>query len=524
MACEHAGVRWVAICHGDNHVHIMATLARQDGGRARLSRERVIVGEVMRWAEAARWTSDPAERAKYQLQAAPRRDRTAAKRPTRAEAEKARRNQRAEAPRVTLRRMVQAAAAGARTEAEFADRLAEVGGLIKWRTSPSTGEVTGYAAGLPGDLTAARPGSPARQLWYSGGKLAPDLTWPKLRARWSGPRLSGQAMTPGAARAVMAREVTQAARAARTEAEFAAAWPGPGCWSTGGPDRGQGRTGPARAIRADRGGPAHPDRVRGQPARPHRTGRAARLGRGRGIGPHLTLGAMRARWAAGRPGRPPGQRRRSAGRTGPPSTPTPPPSPTGQPASCAPGSPPGGPPTWRGPPPTSSPPPTRPPATRACGTRPRDSSGQPARRGAASRPAPRPATRSAPPPTCYAAASAATPSAPPRARPRGPGPRGGRAPRQQRRHHQAAAARAAAQPIQAPARAAAFRPQRPVPSVREAARRVSGPQARRGRGRSPRVPSAVQRADDGGASLLPGFRDSSRTPAVTAAYVMELPR
>jgi hypothetical protein len=106
---EHTGVRWVAICHGDNHVHVMATLARQDGGRARLSHERILLGEVMRWAEAAEWAGDPVERARYRLRPTPRRDRTAARRPTRAESEKARRNGRAEEPRVTLRRMVQAA-------------------------------------------------------------------------------------------------------------------------------------------------------------------------------------------------------------------------------------------------------------------------------------------------------------------------------------------------------------------------------------------------------------------------------
>jgi hypothetical protein len=41
---EHEGVRWVAVCHGDNHVHVVVTLARQDRGRARVSMERVRVG------------------------------------------------------------------------------------------------------------------------------------------------------------------------------------------------------------------------------------------------------------------------------------------------------------------------------------------------------------------------------------------------------------------------------------------------------------------------------------------------
>ena len=291
---EHAGVRWVAVCHGDNHVHIMATLARQDGGRARLSRERIILGEVRRWAEAAGWASGPAERARYQLQAAPRPDRTAAKRPTRAEAEKARRNKRPEVPRVTLRRAVQAASAGARTEAEFADRLAGHGVLVKWRTSPTTGEVIGYAVGLPGDLTAARLGHPARQLYYSGRELAADLTWPKLRARWAGPRLSGQAITPAVARAVMAREVTGAARLARTEEEFEAALAKAGLlvhWRAApGPETG--RPGPARAGYAvSLPGLSGPD------------GRTAWIACEQlHPGGRLALGTMRARWAEGHPG------------------------------------------------------------------------------------------------------------------------------------------------------------------------------------------------------------------------------
>ena len=324
---EHAGVRWVAVCHGDNHVHVVATLARQDGGRARLSRERVIAGQVRQWAEAGGWTTDLAERDRYQLRSAPAPDRTAARRPTRAEAEKARRNERPEAPRVTLRKMVQAAAAGARTEAEFAARLAELGALARWRTSPATGEVTGYTVGLPGDLTAARPGAPARQVWYSGRRLAPDLSWPKLAARWAGPRLSGQAMTWEAARAILAREVTRAARSARTEAEFESALARAGLlvhWRAG-PGPQADRASPAERTGADRGGPSGRTGT-GRTGPSGRTGadRSARTGyavslpglagpggqprwiAGGQLADDLALGALRKRWAAGRAGAAPG--------------------------------------------------------------------------------------------------------------------------------------------------------------------------------------------------------------------------
>ena len=45
------------------------------------------------------------------------------------------------------------------------------------------GQVTGYSVALPGDT--AKDGGP---IWYGGGKLAPDLTWPKLRQRWTAHR------------------------------------------------------------------------------------------------------------------------------------------------------------------------------------------------------------------------------------------------------------------------------------------------------------------------------------------------
>jgi hypothetical protein len=56
--------------------------------------------------------------------------------------------------------------------------------LVRKRFSArDPGQVTGYAVALPGDT--ARDGGP---VWYGGGKLAADLTWPKLRQRWIGDR------------------------------------------------------------------------------------------------------------------------------------------------------------------------------------------------------------------------------------------------------------------------------------------------------------------------------------------------
>ena len=162
-------VRWVAVRHGADHIHIVAMLARQDGGKPRLSNERYRVRGACRAAEE-----------RYGLRRTAPADRTAARCATRAEYEKAQRHNRAEPPRAVLRRAVATAAAGAASEEQFFGRLADAGVLVRKRFSTRTpGEVTGYSVALPDDVNVT--GSP---VWFSGGKLAPDLTLPKLRHRW----------------------------------------------------------------------------------------------------------------------------------------------------------------------------------------------------------------------------------------------------------------------------------------------------------------------------------------------------
>lgn len=163
-------VRWVAIRHANDHIHVVVTLARQDGRRPRIWNDYYRVREACHEVER-----------RYGLRRTAPGDRTAARRPTRAEAEKTRRRGRKEAPRVTLRRQVAIAAAGAGSEGEFFARLRAAGVLVRLRYSIRTpGQVTGYAVALSDDTT--RGGAP---VWYGGGKLAADLTLPKLRARWA---------------------------------------------------------------------------------------------------------------------------------------------------------------------------------------------------------------------------------------------------------------------------------------------------------------------------------------------------
>jgi hypothetical protein len=166
---DEAGVRWVAVRHADDHIHIVATLARQDGTRPRFWNDFYRVREACRSAEE-----------QLGLRVTPPADRTAARRPSRAETEQAARRGRDEPPRVTLRRHVCGAAAGARTEREFFDQLASAGVLIRKRYSTQRpGRVTGYAVGL-----THHRGRDGGVIWYGGGKLAADLTLPKLRGRW----------------------------------------------------------------------------------------------------------------------------------------------------------------------------------------------------------------------------------------------------------------------------------------------------------------------------------------------------
>jgi hypothetical protein len=109
---EDEAVRWVAVRHAADHIHIVAMLARQDGTRPKLWNDYYQVGKACRAAED-----------RFGLRATAPRDRTAARRPTRAESEKARRHGLREPPRVTLRRPVATAAAGASSEQQFFARL-----------------------------------------------------------------------------------------------------------------------------------------------------------------------------------------------------------------------------------------------------------------------------------------------------------------------------------------------------------------------------------------------------------------
>ncbi|MFJ1997013.1 relaxase/mobilization nuclease domain-containing protein [Streptomyces asiaticus] len=161
------GCRWVAVRHAEDHIHIAATKVRGDLRPARHWNDYLTADK-----ELAAIEKD------YGLQQVVRGDRTAAKRPTRAEQEKALRTGHQRAARERLRSTVRTAVSVATSPEEFLDILTRTDSVqVDIQYFPS-GDVRGYKVALDGDTNTA--GDP---IWHSGSKLAPDLSFPKIRER-----------------------------------------------------------------------------------------------------------------------------------------------------------------------------------------------------------------------------------------------------------------------------------------------------------------------------------------------------
>ncbi|SNT62337.1 hypothetical protein SAMN05443665_10714 [Actinomadura meyerae] len=164
--------RWIAVRHADEHIHLVAVLAREDRRNPSVHRDYFKVANACHIIEE-----------RYGLTRTTPADRTAAPRPSRAETELAHRKNWTEPPRTALRRHVATAAASTESEDDFFTALREAGVLVKTRQSARTpGEITGYAVALPHHAN-----QDGQQVWFSGGKLAANLTLPKLRHRWGSP-------------------------------------------------------------------------------------------------------------------------------------------------------------------------------------------------------------------------------------------------------------------------------------------------------------------------------------------------
>ncbi|SDN13477.1 hypothetical protein SAMN04488074_1369 [Lentzea albidocapillata subsp. violacea] len=178
-----AAVPWVAVRHGlssqgNDHIHLVATLVREDG---RIPDMR---GDYRKWSEIAATVDE-----RYNLVHSRTRHKGAGMSGlTRGEMAKAEREGRHETPRRTLARKVRAAATGARDEADFIRRVRKDGVLIRprWEAGGQTNAV-GYSVALTPATEKERP------IWYGGGKLAEDLTIDQIRSRWTAPDTEQQA-------------------------------------------------------------------------------------------------------------------------------------------------------------------------------------------------------------------------------------------------------------------------------------------------------------------------------------------
>ncbi|MFE9684512.1 relaxase/mobilization nuclease domain-containing protein [Streptomyces sp. NPDC006285] len=176
------GCRWAAVRHADDHIHIIATLVREDGYKPDLNHDAARVQAQARTLEA-----------ELGLRRLSKGDGTAAQRPTSAERHKAKRLGRERTAREELRETVRRAVAGASGEVEFFDRLAAAGLLVRKRAAPS-GDLLGYKVALPEDRN--KDGEP---VYYPGARLAPDLSLPRIRERWSASALEQSSAISGPA-------------------------------------------------------------------------------------------------------------------------------------------------------------------------------------------------------------------------------------------------------------------------------------------------------------------------------------
>lgn len=162
--------RWVAVRHGTNlngndHVHIAASVIREDGSR------------VDTWHDY-----DRAQKACTTLEhrhglavLASREAGVAMPGLSKAEVEQSRRT--GEIPeRHRLATVVSGMAGASETEAEFVRRLRDTGTQVRCRVDKTTGRVAGYAVAVQGS-----------KVWFAGGSLGHDLTLGSLRRDFAGP-------------------------------------------------------------------------------------------------------------------------------------------------------------------------------------------------------------------------------------------------------------------------------------------------------------------------------------------------
>ena len=197
-----AGTRWVAVRHGlsragNDHIHIAVNLVREDGTKASTWRDFPRAQTAARELERAHGlqeldTTIPTRGYKSgELEADARRRARAdyerstagggapwAALPAAERTARVRAAARPEQPRAALARRVRGCAVASVDEAQFVRRMRGAGLLVRPRFADGrTDVVVGYSV-------AVRPTAGERPVWYGGGRLAHDLTLPRLRESW----------------------------------------------------------------------------------------------------------------------------------------------------------------------------------------------------------------------------------------------------------------------------------------------------------------------------------------------------
>ncbi|MBG6191689.1 hypothetical protein IWX64_002656 [Arthrobacter sp. CAN_A212] len=165
-----APARWAAVRHGvskngNDHVHIVASMIRDDGTKWNDWKSKYKSQQVSRELEK-----------KYGLNelGSIRAERGF----TPAEQEKARRQGKPEVERHSTARTVRSCATASVSEAEFVRRARQEGLLVRPRFAAGRSDVvTGYSV-------AERPAKGERAVWYGGNSMGRDLSLPKLREGW----------------------------------------------------------------------------------------------------------------------------------------------------------------------------------------------------------------------------------------------------------------------------------------------------------------------------------------------------
>lgn len=170
-ASGRAACRWVAVHHGpsaegNDHLHLVVNLVREDGTRALTWKDRRTMSRVCSHFERKFGLTRVEGRAGAGLPGL-----------SRAEIARAARVG-GESERVRLARIVRGCAVAAGGEAEFVRRLRSSVVFVRPRFAKGgRREVVGYSVAL-------RPRYGRALVWFGGGRLAGDLTLPRLREHW----------------------------------------------------------------------------------------------------------------------------------------------------------------------------------------------------------------------------------------------------------------------------------------------------------------------------------------------------